>query len=245
MEHLLNHLNSPTWQSCLVAGVGLALLLLRHCRVGGLLVLLAGAWLYLCSTPAFVGLMRESLESQYPYSPASTYPVVDAIVVFGESAMPDPTSDWQEEADEISRNRLGFAYQLYRDGRAPILVLSANKSGAIKMARILKAKDVPAASLRIESHADNTYENALYSARILRQEKRRRALLVTSPYHMPRALAVLRKQGIGVIPAPTMPEPAPASERAAWLPDYMALMRSRIYLHEYFGLWAYSLRGWA
>lgn len=245
VDHLLDRLNSPIWQSCLVAGIGFTLLLLRRYRTGGLLVLVAATWLYLCSTPAFVGLMRESLESQYPYSPASTYPIVDAIVVFGGDGIPSPKSDWQAEPDKISRNRLGFAYQLYQAGRAPIVVLSANKGGASKRAQVLEAKGIATSSLRVESEADTTYENALYSARILKLEKRLCVLLVTSPYHMPRAIAVLRKQGIDAIPAPTMPEQKPVLERAAWLPDRMVLLRSRIYLHEYFGIWAYALRGWA
>lgn len=245
LDHLLDQLNSPTPQACLIAGIGLFLLLFRCYRIGSLTLLMAGAWLYLCATPAFVGLMREGLESHYPYAPASTYPVADAIVVFGGDGVPNPKENWQEEPDKISRNRVGFAYQLYREGRAPIIVLSANKGGATKRAQVLETKGIPAASLRVESLADSTYENALYSARILKREKLGRVLLVTSPYHMPRSLAVLRKQGIDAIPAPTMPRVEPAIEGNAWLPHRSALLRSRMYLHEYLGLCAYGLRGWA
>ncbi|KRB34965.1 hypothetical protein ASD82_13925 [Rhodanobacter sp. Root179] len=244
MDHLLDRLNSPIWQSCLVAGIGLALLVLRRYRTGWPFLLIAAAWLYLCSTPAFVGLMRDNLESPYPYSPASTYPIVDAIVVFGGDGMPDPKTDWTADPNRISRNRLGFAYQLYRAGRAPIMVLSANKGGAIKMARILETKGLPKAALRVERQADSTYQNALYSSRILKQEKLGRVLLVTSPYHMPRALAVLREQDIDATPAPTMPQVKPTIEGNAWLPHRSALLRSHTYLHEYLGLFAYGLCGW-
>ncbi|WP_426690155.1 YdcF family protein [Rhodanobacter ginsengiterrae] len=243
LDHLLDQLNSPTPQSALIAGLGLLLLLFRHYRIGSLILLLAGAWLYLCATPAFVGLMRDGLESPYPYVPAGTYPQADAIVVFGGDGMPDPRANWEQIPDRINGNRLGFAYQLYREGRAPIMVLSANKGGAIKMARILETKGLPKAALRVESQADSTYQNALYSSRILKQEKLGRVLLVTSPYHMPRALAVLREQGIDAIPAPTMPQVKPTIEGNAWLPHRSALSRSHIYLHEYLGLFAYGLRG--
>ncbi|KQZ79840.1 hypothetical protein ASD55_03920 [Rhodanobacter sp. Root561] len=243
VDHLLDRLNSPIWQSCLVAGIGFTLLLLRRYRTGGLLVLVAATWLYLCATPAFVGLMRQNLESQYPYSPATTYPVTDAIVVFGGDGIPDPKSDWQADPDKISRNRLGFAYQLYQAGRAPIIVLSANKGGAIKMARILEIRGIAATSLRIESQADTTYENALYSARILKQEKLDHVLLVTSPHHMPRALAALRKQEIHTIPAPTMKPVEHAMDSSSWFPRRAALQRSAVYLHEYLGLFAYVLVG--
>lgn len=244
MDHLLDQMNWPTPQSCLIAGIGLILMLFGRYRTGSLIILLGCAWLYLCATPAFVGLLREGLESHYPYAPASAYPVADAIVVFGGDGMPNPKTNWQEEPDKISRNRLGFAYQLYREGRAPIMVLSANKGGAIKMARILETKGLATSSLRVESQADSTYENALYSSRILKQEKLGRVLLVTSPYHMPRSLAVLRKQGIDVIPAPAMPRAEPAIDGNAWLPHRSAMLHCRVYLHEYLGLFAYGLRGW-
>lgn len=244
VDYLLDKLNSPTWQSCLLAGIGLLLLIFRRYRTGCTLILFASGWIYLCATPAFVDWMRQGLESRYLFAPASSYPACSAIVVFGGDGMPNPKIDWQAEPDKISRNRLGFAYQLYRAGRAPVMVLSANKGGAIKMAQILETKGISPASLRVESRADSTYENALYSARILKQEKLGRVLLVTSPYHMPRSLAVIRKQGVDAIPAPAMPRPKPAVKGSAWLPDRLSLLLSRIYLHEYFGLLAYSLRGW-
>jgi uncharacterized SAM-binding protein YcdF (DUF218 family) len=245
LDHLLDQLNSPTYQASLVAAVGVLLLLFRRYRIGSLAILLGGAWLYLCATPAFVGLMREGLESNYPYAPASTYPNADAIVVLGGDGMPDPHANWEADAVRISRNRLGFAYQLYREGRAPVMVLSANRGGAIRMARILEAKGLPTASLRIESQADSTYQNALYSSRILKDEKLQRVLLVTSSYHMPRSLAVFRKQGIDAIPAAAMPHEIPVMEDSPWLPHRSALLRSRIYVHEYLGLFAYRLCGWA
>jgi uncharacterized SAM-binding protein YcdF (DUF218 family) len=80
----------------------------------------AGAWRYLCATPAFVEWIGKGLESPYRYAPASAHPVADAIVVFVGDAMPDPKRNWQKEADKISQNRLGFAYRLYHTCPAPI-----------------------------------------------------------------------------------------------------------------------------
>lgn len=245
LTQILEQLNSPTPQSFLIAGIGVMLLLFRQYRTGGAIIFVACSWLYLCATPAFVGLMRRGLESHYPYAPASAYPKADAIVVFGGDGMPNAHANWQEEPDVISRNRLGFAYQLYAAGRAPIMVLSANEGGAIKMARILESKGLRPGSLRVESQADTTYENALYSSQILKREKLGRVLLVTSPYHMQRSLAVLRRRGVDAIPAPTMPRVETANGDDSWMPHHFALWRSHMYLHEYFGLLAYRLRGWS
>lgn len=242
---LLRQLSFPVPQSYLIAGVGLALLLCRRYRIAMALILAAGTWLYLCSTPAFVSILRSGLELPYPALPASSYPVLDAIVVFGGDTIPTSGAVWQDDPLRMDQNRLGFALALYRAGRAPVMVLSAGKGGAVKMATIVQAEGLPKAALRIEPRARNTHENALYVAQILKREHRLHVLLVTSPFHMPRALAAFRKQGINPMAAPTEPTGPIQTAGHAWLPQRAALLRSRYYLHEYIGLWVYRIRGWA
>lgn len=44
----------------------------------------------------------------------------------------------------------------------------------------------------IEEHAKNTFENALYTARLIRRHGFRNVILVTHDYHMPRSYLILR-----------------------------------------------------
>jgi uncharacterized SAM-binding protein YcdF (DUF218 family) len=54
----------------------------------------------------------------------------------------------------------------------------------------------------LEDRSRNTIENALYSKEIARPMPGQRWLLVTSAYHMPRAIGVFRKVGFAVEPYP-------------------------------------------
>lgn len=243
MDHLLYQLSFVSFQSCIIAGISIILLLLRHYRSGLITILIGGAWLYLCATPGFVTIMRHGLESQYAAQPAATYPVVDAIVILGGQPVPSAKLNWQERPIKLGQNRLGFGYQLYRQGRAPIIVLSSDRTGAASMAASLETHGIPATSLRIDSRANTTYENAFYTSRLLRQDHLQRVLLVTSPYHMPRALAAFRKQGIDTIPAPTQPISPISTVESQWLPRRRSQYLAQRYLHEYVGFLTYWLRG--
>ena len=54
----------------------------------------------------------------------------------------------------------------------------------------------------LEDRSRNTIENALYSKQIAQPKPGERWLLVTSAYHLPRAIGVFRKVGFAVEPCP-------------------------------------------
>ncbi len=54
----------------------------------------------------------------------------------------------------------------------------------------------------LEGHARNTIENARFTADLVRPSPGERWVLVTSAYHMPRAVGLYRKAGFDVIPYP-------------------------------------------
>ena len=69
-------------------------------------------------------------------------------------------------------------------------------------AETLKARSLPADRVLIEPRATTTYENAVFTARLLGARAQRRWVLVTSASHMPRAMATFRKAGVAVDPWP-------------------------------------------
>lgn len=145
----------------------------------------------------------------------------------------------------MATTRVGFGYLLYKAGKAPIILLSGGSGGAQRMAAMLEQQGVPPSALRIEGRSSNTYENALYSSHMLADEKLRRILLVTSPMHMPRAIASFRKQGLEVIPASARTSPAakPLLATDKWWPQRAVLWLNHHILHEYIGLAVYVLSG--
>ena len=74
-------------------------------------------------------------------------------------------------------------------------------------AETLKARSIPADRVLIEPRATTTYENAVFTARLLGARAQRRWVLVTSASHMPRAMATFRKAGLAVDPWP-VPDPS-------------------------------------
>jgi uncharacterized SAM-binding protein YcdF (DUF218 family) len=67
------------------------------------------------------------------------------------------------------------------------------------MARTSISIGVPAQDIRVENSARNTLESAKQVKRLLAGG---RIILVTSAFHMKRAVALFKKQGFDVIPAP-------------------------------------------
>lgn len=66
----------------------------------------------------------------------------------------------------------------------------------------LIADGIASDRITIESYSLNTFENALNSAALLRPEASTRWILITSAYHMPRAMGAFRKAGFAVAAYP-------------------------------------------
>ena len=204
-------------------------------------------WMWLSSTSAFAFYMQKSLEQQYPPKEAMAYPDADAIVVLGGGALPNLNGDWNEYPADTDTTRIGFGLKLFRSSKANVILLSGGELEAEQMAGKLLQQGVPENVVQTETSSMSTHENAIYSAAILKREKRQRILLVTSAMHMPRAIASFRRQGLIVIPAPALESTPDAKSKPgiSWWPNRPALLLSYHCLREYFGLWAYRLIGWA
>src|SRR5215471_6227818 len=126
-----------------------------------------------------------------PLRMASPPAHADAIVVFaggvGENG----------KAGGGTPERLNAAVDLYRAGYAPYLVFSSGYAYSFKEAESMRdlaiAQGVPSSAIVLEPRATNTYQNVKYSNEILRDHKSKSILLVSSPYHMRRALMVWHK----------------------------------------------------
>jgi len=150
--------------------------------------------------------------------------------------------------------RLIHAARLYRASRAPLIIMSGGnvvrddryEDESIAAADMMVELGVPRSALATETRSRNTYENAVETARVLREKGLRRVLLVTSASHMPRAMAVFRSQDIDSVAQPThvisveVEKPGPLR----WLPDAEFLQHSQLAIKEYLGFFVYRWRGW-
>lgn len=98
----------------------------------------------------------------------------------------------------------------------------------------------------IEERSQTTAENARFTADLLHPVPSARWLLVTSAYHMPRAMGVFRKVGFNVLAFPAGLRTH--GWRDLWRVEAAAtdnLRRVDIAVHEWVGLFYYKLRGYS
>ncbi len=141
--------------------------------------------------------------------------------------------------------RLQYAAWLHQKTQLPILVSGgspnneATAEGVLMNQTMLSAFNI--APKWIEAKSKNTFENAEFSAEILKQEQIEEILLVTHAIHMKRAVFAFEQQGIQVIPAPTV-FPPQESQWKDYLPSPLALYQSQQALHEMVGRFWYAIR---
>lgn len=103
--------------------------------------------------------------------------------------------------------RTVYALNAFRVGRADQILLSGGGPGAPAIAEanivrdFLIASGVPISAIQVETASQSTRENALFSAPLAARFPGRK-LLLTSDYHMFRALGAYRKAGIECEPFP-------------------------------------------
>lgn len=150
-----------------------------------------------------------------------------AIVVLGARVLEDGVPSGRLRA------RVERAAELYRAGAAPLLVLSGGvgehpPSEAQVMLKLAVELGVPAGCCVLEEQSRSTYENAKFTARLLRERGIGKAILVSDPFHLYRARQHFFLEGIDVTPEPALPggRLLPAADRLYWIArEIVALLR--------------------
>lgn len=101
-------------------------------------------------------------------------------------------------------NRLIQTLELYNAGKIKKILLSGGNGTlgsdfeeATSSLKLLQKMGVKREDILIEKKSRNTYENALYSAEILKEKyPKGKFLLITSAFHQRRAMACFKKQGL-------------------------------------------------
>ncbi len=228
-----------------------ALLFWRVRRLALSLLVVALTTLYAASLPITAQWLIGSLEHRFPPIAADATQTrgAGAIVVLGAGRYPDAPEYGGDTVSSLELVRLRYAARLQRRTGLPLLVTGGSTmSQAIPEAQLMQRalrEDLGIADSWTEERSHTTAENARFSAEVLAQKGVHRVFLVTHALHMPRAVAVFRRTGLEVVPAPTaFHRPHPMDRGiTAWLPRIDALRRTDQALHEYIGMLWYDLRG--
>jgi uncharacterized SAM-binding protein YcdF (DUF218 family) len=220
----------------------------RSPRLGLWLATAAIGSVYLLSTPLLAhSLIRatEALAGAMPRLPAPKAPA--AIIVLGADMRSGAVAGEPDSVGPVTLERLAEAARLDRRLGLPILVSGGRlETGGISLADAMRTALSDDFRVPVEWREDrsrNTWENAAFSAAILRRAGVPSALVVTQPWHMARALWSFAAVGYPVRPAPTRGDArAPPASPAIFLPQVPALLGSYHALHELIGLLWYRIR---
>jgi uncharacterized SAM-binding protein YcdF (DUF218 family) len=162
----------------------------------------------------------------------------DAIVVFAGGVGESGTAGggYQE--------RVRHAVDLYQAGYARRLIFSSGFAFAFREVEVMRdlatSLGVPAHAIVLELHASSTLENVVLVRDILREGASRSVLLVSSPYHMRRAMLTWRKQAPDIEAVA-----APVPQSLYYTHDNGAsLEQIRGIAWEYAALLVYRWNGW-
>lgn len=237
----------PPFGLLLLIGVGLVSVSLGRRRLGLGLAWFSMAVFYLLSTELVSARLTTAVEGVSVLSPSEVSAIdAEAIIILGAGANPyNPELD-RPAASFRSLFRLRYGAYLHRQTELPILV-SGGKSrrhptslGRILADDLNQSFGVPVRW--IEDRSTNTFENAAFTAEVLRAAGVERAFLVTEAFHMRRAMEAFATTDLEIIPAPTGQRPEPKRDLWAFLPSMNSLADSYFAIHELLGRAWYALR---
>jgi uncharacterized SAM-binding protein YcdF (DUF218 family) len=156
----------------------------------------------------------------------------DAIVVMG-------AAEYDGRPSPVFRARLDHAVALYREGLAPLLVVTGGKAAGDRTTEAAVARDfaiaqgVPAKSILMEDQGRTTLESLRTVGQMLRTRGARDVVFVSDRTHMLRVLRMARDQGLTSFGSPTTTSPTDADVTS----------RADATLHELGALALYFLSG--
>lgn len=225
----------------LVLLLALVTKLYRRQRESAAILCVITALFYLCTIPAVADPVIRSLESRY--SPPAAFSGDVIVLLGGGATMDTPNLDGHGHLSGSAANRLLTAAQLYHKYHLPIIasggkVLETTGTEAEISRTILMGLGVPADKNIVENQSLNTTQNAEYSKKLLDSHGNSQPLLVTSAFHMPRAVLQFQKAGVTVTPWPTDYQ-ANVHSLVSWfdfVPSSGALTNIALSIKEYLGI---------
>jgi uncharacterized SAM-binding protein YcdF (DUF218 family) len=203
--------------------------------------------------PAIADLLMRSLEDHYAYRSIADCPESDAVFVFGGMLGPRDRTDGSI-AWNLAVERFDRAVGIVKAGKAHILVLSGGSErypGGSDEGELLKEeaidRGVPQDRVVVTRPTSNTEEEANALCQLVALRHWKRVLMVTSAFHMTRAMNLSKKCGADRVPVPVAYETS--SPGASWaykrleyyLPQAEALAVSERALREYLGIFVYNI----
>jgi uncharacterized SAM-binding protein YcdF (DUF218 family) len=217
----------------------------RWLLIGGLVALLV------CGLSPLGELLILPLENRFPRPDLARGGPVAGIIILGgaigaNSNPPRELAGLNESAERMTEavvltRQFPDARLVFTGGSAALLAKEPPESAT--MARLLEGLGVAKERTVLESRSRDTYENAAFTKRLVDPRPGQRWLLVTSGWHMPRAMGSFRKAGFPVEPWPVDYRTSGRLRLRLGTSVPEGLRRVDFVTKEYLGLVVYYLTG--
>lgn len=234
----------------LLGVIGLALCLAGANRLGRALCVATVILLVISCFSPLGSILLRPLEDRFPAPVSLSEP--SGIIVLGGAFDEDMTLARKQPTLTSLAARLTTGVALARRFPGARLIftggnaaLSPNGSTEAAGVRDLwLSLGVPQDRMTFEAKSRNTWENAIYTRRLVDPKPDQTFLLVTSAWHMPRAMGTFRRAGFKVIAYPV--DYRTYGDARDFLLARLGLdqiMMLEYAVHEWIGLFAYHLTG--
>ena len=176
---------------------------------------------------------------------------IDGILILSGATKPYLSNEYNSIEINASAERLIESVFLIRKHQKAKIIFSGG-SGALKFSKLTHAKvakkffekmNVDNGQIIYENKSRNTYENIIFSKKIAMPNKNESWLLVTSAFHMKRAILIAKKQNWKFIPYPVdFNQPKKISLKPS-IDMFSNLSTLQVAFHEWLGLFSYYILG--
>lgn len=176
----------------------------------------------------------------------------DAVIILGGFMSTDKANksySFGEGADRLTEGLI-----LYKSGFVKKIILSGGSGSLVDDTResvlaksfLVDNCGVPDSVVLIDTVSRNTYENAVESKKIMKAANLKTAIMITSAWHMRRALGCFARVGINIDIHPTdrLYEEPPFTPDDFIIPNTNNIIRWEILMHEIAGIIMYKIRGY-
>ena len=208
--------------------------------------------LFILTSPLLSHLALKSIE--WPPKPKDEIPLLETAVVLGGMVT------FQDFTDQLQLNgnveRIEEAIDLYHERIVSSIILSGGSGSVLKpdqkeanaLEEFVIKRGVRRKQLILEPNSRNTFENAANTSKLLDSLgiSDQPVLLITSAFHMNRAVRCFQKQGVNIIPYPVDFKRSSLDWSPDWIiPSASAITTWELVIRESIGSMVYKLTGYA
>lgn len=203
LSKLLFFLARPSNALVFLLVLGVVLLFTRFARLGRIVVTLAAVGLVLGGLSPLGHMLFLPLEERFAKPSPETLAALDGIVVLGGSFDTHVSEARTEIALNEAAERLTIVPELMRlaprariafTGGSAHMVFASKSEGAIAR-ELFESFGAAPQRILIEDQSRNTVENAVFTYDLAQPQPGERWGIVTSAFHMPRAMGTFRAAG--------------------------------------------------